>query len=199
MTHNNHNIRFAVVGHHSRLDHAFSLMKSLNAVLFLDENNHGSSWNHHRALSWAKEQQERVVIIEDDAKPVKNFVNLVTKWFELFPESLISFYLGTGRPPQYQSMIAEKLIAADKIQSDYIKLPRLIHGVCYSVPKNALDKVIANWNSQKPADFAVGDAWQDEVIYPCYSLVDHLDETPVENHCDKQKRTERRRAWRIHG
>lgn len=119
------------------------------------------------------------------------------EWLARFPEALVSFYLGTGRPPQYQMPIAERLIVADKTQADYITLPRLIHGVCYSVPQQHIERVLARWDSSKPADYAVGDAYGGAVVYPCYSLVDHADGEPVERHPDSAPRTERRRAWRL--
>ncbi|MGQ0420906.1 hypothetical protein ACT4US_18945, partial [Bacillus sp. HC-Mk] len=74
-------------------------------------------------------------------------------------------------PPQYQMQVAERLIVADKTRSDFITLPRLIHGVCYSVPPHRISRVLSRWDSNKPADFAVGDAWGGSVVYPCYSLV----------------------------
>ncbi len=191
------NIKFVVVGHHTRLGHAQRLAALLDAHLLIDDGNHGANWNHRRALEWAACQPCRVVVLEDDALPVPGFTELVSDWLNRFPEALLSFYLGTGRPPQYQMRIAERLIVADKYQADFISLPRLIHGVCYSLPLKSIEHVLANWDSSKPADYAVGDAWGWNVIYPCYSLVDHADGEPVERHPDSAPRTERRRAWRL--
>lgn len=191
-------IKFVVVGHHSRTGDAQRLAALLDAHLLIDDGNHGANWNHRRALEWAAEQPCRVVVLEDDAIPVPLFAELVVDWLTRFPEALVSFYLGTGRPPQYQMQIAERLIVADKTQADYITLPRLIHGVCYSVPSQHIERVLSRWDSSKPADYAVGDAWDGSVIYPCYSLVDHADGEPVERHPDSAPRTERRRAWRLH-
>lgn len=190
-------IRFVVVGHHTRLGHAQRLAALLDAHLLIDDGNHGANWNHRRALEWAAEQTCRVVVLEDDAIPVPLFAELVVDWLTRFPEALVSFYLGTGRPPQYQMQIAERLIVADKTQADYLTLPRLIHGVCYSVPPQHIERVLSRWDSSKPADYAVGDAWDGSVVYPCYSLVDHADGEPVERHPDSAPRTERRRAWRL--
>lgn len=114
------NIKFVVVGHHSRTGHAQRLAALLDAHLLIDDGNHGANWNHRRALEWASEQTCRVVVVEDDAMPVDLFFTPVTSWLKRFPDSLISFYLGTGRPPQYQIQIAERLILADKTQADYI-------------------------------------------------------------------------------
>ncbi|HFN3767955.1 hypothetical protein [Enterobacter hormaechei] len=190
-------IKFVVVGHVSRIVHAQRLAAMLDAHLLIDDGNHGANWNHRRALEWAAEQTCRVVVLEDDAIPVPLFAELVVDWLTRFPEALVSFYLGTGRPPQYQIQIAERLIVADKTQADYITLPRLIHGVCYSVPPQHIERVLSRWDSSKPADYAVGDAYSGAVVYPCYSLVDHADGVPVERHPDSAQRTERRRAWRI--
>lgn len=190
-------IRFVVVGHHTRLGHAQRLAALLDAHLLIDDGNHGANWNHRRALEWAAEQPCRVVVVEDDAMPVDLFFTSVTSWLNRFPESLVSFYLGTGRPHQYQMQVAERLIVADKTRSDFITLPRLIHGVCYSVPPQHIERVLSRWDSSKPADYAVGDAYGGAVVYPCYSLVDHADGEPVERHPDSAPRTERRRAWRL--
>lgn len=190
-------IKFVVVGHHSRTGHAQRLAALLDAHLLIDDGNHGANWNHRRALEWAAEQTCRVVVVEDDAMPVDLFFTSVTSWLKRFPDYLMSFYLGTGRPPQYQMQIAERLIVADKTQADYITLPRLIHGVCYSVPPQHIERVLSRWDSSKPADYAVGDAYGGAVVYPCYSLVDHADGEPVERHPDSAPRTERRRAWRL--
>lgn len=191
-------IKFVVVGHHTRTAHAQRLAALLDAHLLIDDGNHGANWNHRRALEWAAEQPCRVVILEDDALLVTGFAYKATEWLGRFPDALVSFYLGTGRPPQYQLDIATKLIAADKSRADYITLPRLIHGVCYSLPQQHIKRVLDKWNHNKAADYAVGDAYGGPVVYPCYSLVDHADGQTVEPARDNQPRTERRRAWRLH-
>lgn len=191
-------ITFVVVGHHTRIGQAQRLAAMLHAHLLIDDGNHGANWNHRRALEWAAKQTCRVIVVEDDAQPSSSLTELVIgHWLNRFPDSLVSFYLGTGRPPQYQMQIAERLILADKTQADYITLPRLIHGVCYSVPPQLINRVLSRWDSSKPADYAVGDAWGGAVVYPCYSLVDHADFESVECHPDSAPRTERRRAWRL--
>ncbi|MBD4639416.1 hypothetical protein GUG46_19975, partial [Xanthomonas citri pv. citri] len=89
---------------------------------FMDEHSAGANANHLRALSWAAEQSDRVIIIEEDALPVDGFRDEAQDWLTRFPDNLCSFYLGTGRPPQYQMQIAERLIVADKTRADYITL-----------------------------------------------------------------------------
>lgn len=190
-------IKVVVVGHHSRRPQACHLAKLVDAHLLIDEGDNGANWNHRRAIEWASQQDCRVVIMEDDALLLPEFTDSVREWVTRFPDNLISFYLGTGRPPQYQQQIAASLIEADKRRGDYITMDRLIHGVCYSPPVSGLSRIMQNWNRTKAADFAVGDALGGKVIYPCYSLVDHADGVTVERHPDNQPRNERRRAWRL--
>lgn len=188
----------AIVAHHSRRTMAEELASKLEAdIVFMDEHSAGANSNHLRALRWAAEQSDRVIIIEEDALPVDGFRYKAQDWLARFPDDMLSFYLGTGRPPQYQMQIAERLIVADKTRADYITLSRLIHGVCYSVPPKHVQRVLSRWDNSKPADYAVGDAWGGSVIYPCYSLVDHADLPTVERHPDNEPRMERRRAWRL--
>ncbi|RNT45328.1 hypothetical protein [Enterobacter roggenkampii] len=190
-------VKFVVVGHHSRIDHALCLAMRLDAHLLIDYGNHGANWNHRRALEWAAEQTCRVVVLEDDALPVHGFAEKVTYWLARFPDDMLSFYLGTGRPPQYQKEIAGMLVESDRVNADYLVLSKLIHGVCYSPPQGRLARMLKAWNKTLAADYAVGEAFGDRVIYPCYSLVDHADLPTVERHPDNEPRTERRRAWRL--
>ncbi|KGT87233.1 hypothetical protein NG99_23715 [Erwinia typographi] len=194
---NTNDVAFCVVGHHTRSYAAVQLARALDAHMLIDDESRGANWNHRRAIEWAAQQQCRVVIIEDDAQPVAGFRVLAAEWLERFPDDFISFYLGTGRPPQYQSDIAQRLIEADRHRWDCISLPRLIHGVCYSPPQSALVDILAKWNTDKAADYAVGDAYGASVIYPCYSLVDHADTSTIERHPDNAARVERRKAWRL--
>ncbi|HDT5221960.1 TPA: hypothetical protein RCG95_004784 [Enterobacter roggenkampii] len=190
-------VKFVVVGHHSRIGHAQRLAALLDAHLLIDDANRGANWNHRRALEWAAEQTCRVVMLEDDALPVQGFTDKVTEWLVRFPDDMLSFYLGTGRPPQYQKEIAGMLVDADRVCGDHIVLSKLIHGVCYSPPHGRLGRMLSTWNKTLAADYAVGEAFGGRVIYPCYSLVDHADLPTVERHPDNEPRTERRRAWRL--
>lgn len=190
-------VKFVVVGHHSRFASAASLAGELGAHLLIDEGNHGANWNHRRALEWAVEQSCRVVVLEDDALPVPGFADKAADWLARFPDDMLSFYLGTGRPPQYQKEIAGMLVDADRLCGDHIVMSKLIHGVCYSPPPGRLARMLNAWNKTLAADYAVGEAYGGRVVYPCYSLVDHADMPTVERHPDNELRTERRRAWRL--
>ncbi|MFT2931959.1 hypothetical protein [Enterobacter sp. HA-027-I-ECC] len=188
----------AIVAHHSRRTMAEELASKLEAdIVFMDEHSVGANSNHLRALRWAAEQSDRVIIIEEDALPVDGFRYKAQDWLARFPDDMLSFYLGTGRPPQYQKEIAGMLVESDRVNADYLVLSKLIHGVCYSPPQGRLARMLKAWNKTLAADYAVGEAFGGRVIYPCYSLVDHADLPTVERHPDNEPRTERRRAWRL--
>ncbi|MHC5175463.1 hypothetical protein [Serratia rhizosphaerae] len=191
-------MKIVVIGHHGRRGQAEALARSFDAHLLMDEDNHGANAGHRRAIEWAAAQSERVIVMEDDAQPVAGFRRLAQSWLECFPEHLCSFYLGTGRPPQYQLQIAQKLIDADKHHADHILLPRLLHGVCYSVPPACLRSMLGRWEKHKAADYAVGDAYGGMVVYPCWSLVEHQDGLSVERPWNNALGRERRVAWRLH-
>src|SRR5690606_13646641 len=114
--------RVVVVAHHARRQQAEALAESLEAQLLMDEEGRGAWWNHRRALRWAADQDERVVIMEDDALPVPFFRERAAAVLARWPEELVSFYLGTGRPPQYQARIQRLLADCD----DHIVLDTLI-------------------------------------------------------------------------
>lgn len=81
----------------------------------VSEGDHGANWNHRRAIVWTAERTCRVVVLEDDALPVHGFTEKITEWLTRFPDDMLSFYLGTGRPPQYQKEIAACMIEQGRI------------------------------------------------------------------------------------
>lgn len=186
-----------VVGHHARRSRAEALAVELRAHLLLDEGAHGASWNHRRALAWAAQQTGPCLVIEDDALPCPGFRAHAARWRERFPRDLLSFYLGTGRPPEWQVRIADALRRADAEGRDHLRLPALLHGVCYALPAGGAAKVQEQLSANPQIDFAIGRAWAQPVVYALPSLVDHADEAPVERHPDGERRDQPRRAWRV--
>lgn len=153
---------------------------------------------HRKAIASAAQTSERVVIMEDDAVPVIGFHVRAQMWFDRHPDDLLSFYLGTSRPPQYQPAVDMALRQADLAGQDSIRLGRMLHAVCYSLPLGGPQKVLAGMRLAE-ADFAIGAAWGQATVYPVESLVEHRDTMPVERHPDGQQRSERRVARRLAG
>lgn len=194
-------MKICIVAHHARRAQAERLAADLDAHVILDEVGLGALWGHRKALEWAAKQNERVVVMEDDALPVAGFRAKAQAWLDAMPTDLVSLYLGTGRPPQYQPQIAHALRRADQWRETYITLPQLIHGVCYSIPAKMVRPVLDRLPDRGAADFAVGNAWKaiggKHVVYAVRSLVEHEDCPSVEKHPDGLERPQVRRAWRL--
>lgn len=184
-----------IVAHHSRFSLANKLANDLDAKIFLDEENRGANWNHHQIIEYLHNEKKSGIVMEDDAIPVSNFKKYAQEWIDRFPDKIISFYLGRGRPPQYQSLIKSKIDKAIIEGMDYITLQNLIHGVSYYIPSSLTKNILRGWDNALPADFAIGKAYARNVIYPVYSLVEHSDIQSVEKHPDGKIRTETRKAW----
>lgn len=187
-----------IVGHHSRVEWVAQLQRALpGAAAIVDYADEGAQAGHRKALALAALAKERCIIIEDDAIPVVGFMQLAKQWCDKFPNDLISFYLGTGRPVSWQARVDDALAHT---VDDFIVLPRLIHGVCYSIPTAHVERVLRRMqDSDDGADFAIGRAWGRSVIYPVESLVEHRDGPSVERHPDREPRTERRVARNLAG
>lgn len=185
-----------VIAHHSRATQAEALAATVGADrVMTDYGSHGARWAHSQALLWASGRRERVWVLEDDALAPHDFRARAEAWGERFPSDLVSGYLGRQRPPQHQGQIRSKLTAADARGLDWITLPTLVHGVCYSLPARASGGVLRSLPNGA-ADFAIGAAWGKPPIYTVPSLVDHADGPTVEKHPDGQPRKPGRRAWR---
>jgi hypothetical protein len=190
-----------IVGHHSRIEWVGQLQAAIpGAAAIIDNANEGALKGHIKALQVAREVGERCLILEDDAIPVEGFESLSEHWCDSFPDRLISFYLGTGRPAQWQMRVDDAL---EHTTQAYIVLPRLIHGVCYSLPVDGIGRVLDRLHrfgdADEGADFLIGRAWGRDVVYPVESLVEHRDAESVERHPDGQPRIERRVARNLAG
>ena len=194
-------MQIIIVGHVDRSEWVGQLQRALpGAAAVVDCAGEGALKGHIKALKIAQQVGARCIVMEDDAIPVEGFDALAEAWCERFPDALISFYLGTGRPVAWQARVDDAL---ERTGSDHIVLPRLIHGVCYSLPTNhvgrTLEKIAAMGQTDEPADYIVGRGFGRQVIYPVESLVEHRDGESVERHPDKEPRIERRVARNLAG
>lgn len=189
-------MKIIIVGHHSRIEWVAQLQQWLpGAAAVVDYSDRGAAWGHQQALRLAATYRKQAIIMEDDAIPVVGFLERARDWIERHPTELISFYLGTGRPPAWQKIVSAQLGIA---QLDYIRVPKLLHAVCYTVPTDRLRATLEGIRRPE-ADFAIGAAWGRPILYPVESLVEHRDGPCVERHPDGQPRNERRVARKLAG
>ena len=188
-------MQIIIVSHYKRADWVRKLLEVFpGAFVVVDFLDRGSLWAHTEAIKLAALLKVRCVIMEDDAIPVAGFAELASRWYHWYPDELISFYLGTSFPHHWQEWVDDAIAPAPKT----IRLPALIHGVCYTFPPDQVQRIsdgLKRLNgSLKEADTAVGKAWGKPVLYPVESLVEHRDQGSVERHPDGQPRTEPRVA-----
>lgn len=189
-------VKIVIVAHHTRYWEPLAEAVDADEV-FVDRGWKGALWNHRQALCYASRTRERVWIMEDDAIPDIDFRARAQEWDERFPRELISGYLGRERPVSFQREIKYGIQDAMQRRQDFITLRTLVHGVCYSIPSNKVNKMVSDLrpSTGRAADFAIGAAWKRPVLYTIPSLVDHGDDEPVEKHPDGETRTSGRTAW----
>lgn len=199
-------IGIAVVSHVRRRDMAFDLADKVGAnALFEDSTGIGCEANHRRAWDWHNERRQSInwaVVLEDDAEPVDGFNDQLVAALTVAPAPIVSLYLGTSRPPQWQQRIVTAAQAANDTGATWITAHNLLHAVGVAVHTDLLDDMCtAVATMRRPIDESIT-AWamtnQHPVAYTWPSLVDHHDGPTLIAHHDGAPRTQARRAWQ-HG
>lgn len=165
----------------------------IDVVTLMDWERDGATENHCRALQ-SVGNDERIIVLEDDALPVNGFRGFVTNAIALHPDDLLSFYLGAS------AAIAQVNATSD--ESEYIENETLLHGVAYTIPAGAAHvnrKVneLLESDPSCPIDRAIGQAWREltgrRILHRKRSLVEHAD-GPSLIHTEPR---EPRRAWAL--
>lgn len=192
------NISYAVVGHHSRQPQAEALAKQLGGIVALDNGEYGEQVNHDRAwVAATTTNSDWSVVLEDDALPIEDFDTQLRAALAEAPAPIVSLYLGTSRPPQYQRRIQRALAK----NTHWIISDELLHHVAVAIRTELVGKMLQSVECDPlPADYRIG-RWAREAGHQiCYSnpsLVEHADWPTVITHQDGQPRTEPRKAWRL--
>ena len=189
----------------SRLPYASDLALSTGADIIVDPVGDGSERsatdNHVRAMLSADPSADWVVILEDDAEPIDDFLTVLrTQLSEVGDPAIVSLYLGMSRPVRVQKAI-ERTISGLPSTASWISGPSLFWGVGVCIPGTHVDSVAEYaLSSTRPWDQAVG-LWAASkgvpVLYTWPSLVDHIDEDTTITHSDGQGRDPGRKAWRV--
>lgn len=208
-------VPIGIVAHYSRHERAERLSELIDAELIaVDNGGVGAGKNHEVCYEWLSESKDPwVVVMEDDAIPVKDFRNQLNACLKAAPRTgLMSLYLGRARPPHWQISIA-RVIAGDE---NYFLASELLHHVAVAIRPNLIPgmlKYIRNetpyGDGKLPIDEALG-FWARSlsmpVVYSNPSIVNHDSRTKslIKKHVSQHKtddgtRSENdgRKAWRF--
>lgn len=139
------------------------------------------------------------LVLQDDALPIPDFRHHAAAALEQHPDALVSFYLGTSRPPQWQPAVDDACMRAEDAGAAWISVPTLLHGVAIAIPTVEIPNLLA-WCERPtvPYDERLGMYWRHvldrPVLYTWPSLVDHDDGPTIARHRDGVHRDEPRRA-----
>lgn len=172
-----------IVAHVTRLPMAHKLSAIVQAKLVNPDNGElGCAGNHGFVQARLASEPGWSVILEDDAMVCNAFYDDLMWCLEHAPQPIVSLYLGTGYPANWQQRIADA-VAHD---TSWIICPRLLHGVGYAIAPE-IKRDLAAWMAANkrgpgmPPDEAVS-VWANanghKVAYTNPSLVDHRD-TPT--------------------
>ncbi len=192
----------AVMAHPSRMEAATALAEQLDAQLVWDAGDNDEWHTGSRALAAFDPTATHHLVLQDDALPVPGFFKHAAAAIAQHPDSLISFYLGTARPPKWQPAVQLATETADQVGASWISCPKLLHGVALALPTVDIPRLLA-WaeRSRQPYDERIGTWYRYEarrpVMYTWPSLVDHADGATVARHPDGSPRVKPRVARRV--
>lgn len=203
-------VAYGVCAHPARMTEARRLLESLpvgRRVISLDPGHKGELRNHDDTWQATyevamEEGLDWCVVLEDDAEPIWRFAEYLPSVLANVPsEGIVSLYTGTGRPPQYQTIIESACDMAQHNGASWLKsrYHKVLWGVALAMPTGWVPGMLEYVQDDKsPYDFRLGHYAQGArvpVYYTYPSMVDHADGPTLIQHQDGQPRTEPRRAW----
>jgi hypothetical protein len=193
-------IDVVVMAHPARREQAFLLAEATDATIVWDQLE--DEWDTGaRALREFDPCATHHIVLQDDAIPVPGFIEhaehaIAARWHDP-----ISFYIGTSRPPQWQSNVDKATAAADAEGLAWLTAEQLLHGVAVAVPTHDIVPLLA-WcrHSTFPYDERIGAWYRTQrrlIAYTWPSLVDHADDGTLVQHADHRPRRRPRVARKV--
>lgn len=177
-------ISYGIVAHPDRKEWATNLASQVNGLISLDEDNLGCGRNHLRTWQLAYDQDvtaSHVCVLEDDAEPVENFLEVASLAVQRAPAGVVSWYLGTGRPPGFQLRTPRRLAQLDRIDGSWLGAGLVYHAVALCIRRTLVPRIL-DWCEQFPDEAPDGrlSRWcrgpgRQLVLYSVPSIVDHRD------------------------
>ena len=206
----------AIVAHPARMSLAESLSHKVDAeIVSVDEDSQGAESNHLQALTWLKDcDSEWAIVLEDDSVPVLHFRDQAMKALAVAPTPIVSFYIGRGRPPQWQQSISAAVGQALQTDANWVVGTHLLHAVGYAIKTELIPSALAHpipRDDQNMQPLGVDYVlhrdvplcrWaythEHKVSYAWPSLIEHRHTLPtLITACEDHKGTEARRAWQV--
>lgn len=191
-------LSIAIMAHPRRAAAAERLAHELDATIVWDELD--DEWHTgRRAIAAYDPAASHHLVLQDDALPLPDFRRHAAAALEHHPDALVSFYLGTSRPPQWQLAVDDACMRAEDTGNAWISAPVLLHGVAIAIPTVEIPAMLA-WceRLEVPYDERLGMYWryvlERPVMYTWPSLVDHDHGPTIALHRDGEHREEPRRA-----
>lgn len=202
----------AIVAHPARRVDADKIAQLTGAdAVFWDNEERGCDKSHLAALRWhaamapGRPNGEYVVVLEDDVVPVANFRHHLDLVLAAAPSHVVSLYLGTGYPTQWQ----DNLRTAVPLDTDphFLLAPSLLSCVGYAVRRSWVRELARfvdhNLHSPNavPIDRTISKFCHHHELTVAYSrpsIVNHLDgDSLISERHDGQDRHRRRVAWKF--
>lgn len=169
----------------------------------VDDGTLGCDGNHRKV--WAHLMMQPGAwhtVLEDDAVPVIGFRQRMEAALVAAPADIVSFYLGTSRPPQWQHRIREAIKKADKTDSCWMTTQGFIHGVAVAIRSDLIPDMLDHTQGcERGFDFGIRDWARNTgrtIAFAWPSLCDHHDlPTLIKQHPDGERRNRPRKAHRI--
>lgn len=129
-----------VVAHRDRYRKAARMADYVGAeFITVDDGGLGAGRNHELCYEWLAESDAPwSVVMEDDAIPVRDFRDQVTKVLRAVKTDILSLYLGRSRPPHYQMPIAQ-VIGSD---SHFLLARELLHHVAVAIRTSLIPEML---------------------------------------------------------
>lgn len=190
-----------IVAHTQRAPQAHQLMADTKAAYMnIDGGNHqlGCNANHKKVWTWLAQhcKDEWAIVLEDDAVPVKHFVEQTQAALAQAPSPVVSLYFGKHHIPTLDIEVQKRQAVAKAQAADahWITSRQLLHAVAIAIRTEHIADMLAHINTLPdffPIDEAISHWTSNNHIDAAYtwpSLVDHADQPTLFRHHDKMDR-----------
>jgi len=181
------NYTTGVVAHVERQEQIEMLRERIYPDLIeVDDGTYGCMGNHCLTLeqlyqNGRRSGREWMVVLEDDAQPPETgFHQQVSAALDVAPSPIVSFYNGSGHPPQRQRAFGD---AASRQDVHWILHPYLRHAVAYAVHMEVIELGLVDYMLKMQRERWAPDnaisrfarRWNKPIAYSNPSLVEHED------------------------